>query len=129
MEKCQTCQYYDRRLAGPHDGKGPQWGQCRRTAPQLHPINAKSYMVEGVWPHVRDDDWCGEWKHATRRVDAATHDAHTVHAAPLMGSAGAPPARLAGLAPVPGSASPAPVAAGAPLLSPALGALRGSSSN
>jgi hypothetical protein len=21
-------------------------------------------MIEGVWPHVRDDDWCGEWKTA-----------------------------------------------------------------
>ncbi len=35
----------------------------------LHPINAKSYMIEGVWPHVRDDDWCGEWKQTLRRLD------------------------------------------------------------
>ena len=123
MEKCQTCQFYDRRLAGPHDGKGPQWGQCRRTAPQLHPINAKSYMVEGVWPHVRDDDWCGEWKHGARRPEAAPQEGLTT---PLMGSVGAPPTRPNGLTSVPGSASSAPVAAGVPLLSPVLGALRGS---
>jgi hypothetical protein len=126
MEKCQTCQFYDRRLAGPHDGKGPQWGQCRRTSPQLHPINAKSYMVEGVWPHVRDDDWCGEWKHASRRPETTAHD---TLATPLMGNVGTPPARLTGLTSVPGSASSQPVAAGVPLLSPALGALRGSGSD
>jgi hypothetical protein len=34
----------------------------------LHPVNVKSYMIEGVWPHVRDDDWCGEWKVTPRRV-------------------------------------------------------------
>ena len=69
MEKCQVCQFYDRQNVKPNDGKVTQWGQCRREAPMLHPINAKSYMIEGVWPHVRDDDWCGEWKMATRRAD------------------------------------------------------------
>ncbi|MEP7330194.1 MAG: hypothetical protein ABI777_13365 [Betaproteobacteria bacterium] len=53
-------------MAKPTDTRGVQWGQCRRTAPMLHPIVAKSYMIEGVWPHVRDDDWCGEWKMAQR---------------------------------------------------------------
>ena len=71
MEKCQVCQFYDRQNVKPNDGKAAtQWGQCRREAPMLHPINAKSYMIEGVWPHVRDDDWCGEWKLATRRSDS-----------------------------------------------------------
>ena len=122
MEKCQTCQFYDRRLAGPHDGKGPQWGQCRRTAPQHHPINVKSYMVEGVWPHVRDDDWCGEWKIAVRRAETVKPEPLTT---PLMAGVGAPPARVTGLTSIPGSASSAQVTAGVPLLSPALGALRG----
>ena len=52
MEKCQMCQFYDRQNAKPNDGKLTQWGQCRREAPMLHPINAKSYMIEGVWPHA-----------------------------------------------------------------------------
>jgi len=69
VEKCQMCQYYDRGNVKPNDGKVTQWGQCRRGSPMLHPINAKSYMIEGVWPHVRDDDWCGEWKMATRRAE------------------------------------------------------------
>ena len=43
----------------------------------LHPINAKSYMIEGVWPHVRDDDWCGEWKLATRRMDSRITEVST----------------------------------------------------
>ena len=66
MDKCVACQFYDRQMAKPTDARGVQWGQCRRTAPMLHPINAKSSMIEGVWPHVRDDDWCGEWKVAQR---------------------------------------------------------------
>jgi hypothetical protein len=69
VEKCVTCQYYDRRNSSPADGKGPMWGQCRRSAPMLHPVNAKSYMIEGVWPHVRDDDWCGEFRSSTRRAE------------------------------------------------------------
>lgn len=64
VEKCVNCRFYDRRHARPLDGKAPLWGQCRRHAPQLNPnpINAKAYVVEGIWPLVRDDDWCGEWK-------------------------------------------------------------------
>ena len=64
VEKCINCRFYDRRHARPLDGKAPLWGQCRRHAPQLNPnpINAKAYVVEGIWPLVRDDDWCGEWK-------------------------------------------------------------------
>jgi hypothetical protein len=60
VEKCISCQFYDRKNAG--EGRSPQWGQCRRTAPLLSPGPVKSYMIEGVWPTVRDDDWCGEWK-------------------------------------------------------------------
>lgn len=69
VDKCLGCNFYDRQIGKSSDAKGVQWGQCRRAAPRLHPINAKSFMIEGVWPHVRDDDWCGEWKAATRRVD------------------------------------------------------------
>ena len=71
VEKCVNCQYYDRRNAKPTDGKAPLWGQCRRHAPQLNPVTAKAYVVEGVWPLVRDDDWCGEWKVLTRMNDWA----------------------------------------------------------
>ena len=63
MDRCTTCQYYDRQ------NKGPGVGQCRREAPSLSPLNAKAYMIEGVWPTVRDDDWCGEWK-AGRKTDS-----------------------------------------------------------
>ena len=62
MEKCINCRFYDRRHAKPLDGKAPLWGQCRRHAPHLNPVTAKAYVVEGIWPLVRDDDWCGEWK-------------------------------------------------------------------
>ena len=69
VEKCVNCQYYDRRHSRPTDGKAPMWGQCRRHSPALNPVTAKAYVVEGVWPLVRDDDWCGEWKVLTRTVE------------------------------------------------------------
>lgn len=69
VEKCVNCQYYDRRRARPTDGKAPMWGQCRRHSPQLNQVTAKAYVVEGVWPLVRDDDWCGEWKVLNRMPD------------------------------------------------------------
>ena len=62
VDKCIGCHFYDRHNNNQTDSRGIQWGQCRRSAPMLHPINQKSFMIEGVWPHVRDDDWCGEWK-------------------------------------------------------------------
>jgi len=75
MDKCMTCQYYDRKSAKAVAGGAPSWGQCRRNSPQLNPVNAKSYMIEGVWPTVRDDDWCGEWKVLARRVDSRVAEA------------------------------------------------------
>jgi hypothetical protein len=91
VEKCQVCQYYDRQNVKSNDGKSAtQWGQCRREAPMLHPINAKSYMIEGVWPHVRDDDWCGEWKLAARRTDTRVTEVsagpHAVGGSPMSPS-------------------------------------------
>jgi hypothetical protein len=68
VEKCIGCCFYDRQN-GNADSRGVSWGQCRRTAPALHPVNQKSFMIEGVWPHVRDDDWCGEFKSSSRRVE------------------------------------------------------------
>jgi hypothetical protein len=33
----------------------------------MNPVTAKkAYLVEGAWPLVRDDDWCGEWRAPTR---------------------------------------------------------------
>ncbi|MEP7183273.1 MAG: hypothetical protein ABI886_13900 [Betaproteobacteria bacterium] len=69
MDKCLNCQYYDRKREKSVEGRSLQWGQCRRAAPMLNPTTAKSYMIEGVWPTVRDDDWCGEWKTMTRRLE------------------------------------------------------------
>jgi hypothetical protein len=65
-EKCVNCQFYDRRNARPTDGRAAMWGQCRRHSPHLNPATAKSYFVEGVWPLIRDDDWCGEWRAPTQ---------------------------------------------------------------
>ena len=86
MEKCVGCQYYDRDEAHAQE-KGVRWGKCRRTGPMVHPVATKSYLVEGVWPSVRDDDWCGEWAASKRRTDAAAIDARN---ALLMQSAASP---------------------------------------
>lgn len=70
MDKCLACHFYDRQNGHQTDSRGISWGQCRKSAPRLHPVNQKSFMIEGVWPHVRDDDWCGEWKAiAARRAE------------------------------------------------------------
>lgn len=76
MEKCVACQYYDRNEAHVED-KGVRWGKCRRGVPIVHPVSAKAYMVEGIWPHVRDDDWCGEWA-ARHKSDAPIPDARNL---------------------------------------------------
>jgi hypothetical protein len=91
VEKCVACQYYDRDDKHAAD-KGVSWGKCRRTGPIVHPVSVKSYMVEGVWPHVRDDDWCGEWAPAKHRVEAAATDSRT----PLLMQAAAASARPSG---------------------------------
>jgi hypothetical protein len=78
MERCTGCQFYDR-TRGQGESKAANAGQCRRNAPQLSPINQKSYMIEGVWPTVRDDDWCGEWKALARRNEPARVDPSRVN--------------------------------------------------
>jgi len=74
VEKCLNCQFYDRHNTRPTDGRAPMmWGQCRRDSPHLNPLGSsskKAHIVEGVWPLVRDDDWCGEWR-APVRVSTA----------------------------------------------------------
>jgi len=82
LDKCIGCCYYDRQNGNNTDSRGISWGQCRRTAPALHPINQKSFMIEGVWPHVRDDDWCGEHKSSQRRVEPRIAEA--MSASPLL---------------------------------------------
>jgi hypothetical protein len=69
LERCQTCQYFDRHDQRSADGKLVQSGQCRREAPRLSPVNVKAHMIEGVWPHVRGDDWCGEHRALAKRLD------------------------------------------------------------
>lgn len=82
MDRCLHCQYYDRHAASGGGAKSAQAGQCRRNAPMLSPINPKTYMIEGVWPTVRDEDWCGEFKASSRRADTQRADA-------LLGAIGA----------------------------------------
>lgn len=106
MQKCVACQFYDRNDAQSED-KGVRWGKCRRTGPIVHPLSAKAYMVEGVWPQVRDDDWCGEWALGNRRPDSVA----TVAMNSLLmqtASSAARPASPPAFASSPAFASPEP---------------------
>ena len=102
MEKCIGCSFYDRQNGSNTDSRGVSWGQCRRTAPALHPVNQKSFMIEGVWPHVRDDDWCGEYKGSSRRAEprAGTDAISSNTLLPIAGASplGGRPANVAAFA-------------------------------
>jgi len=84
VEKCLTCHFLDRRHLKGTDGHTVRTGQCRRCAPMLTPNPGKSYHIEGVWPTVRDDDWCGEWKILPRRPSAAVTAAVPMTPAQVM---------------------------------------------
>ena len=111
MERCLNCQYYDRHGGSGSGGKSANGGQCRRHAPLLSPNTAKNYLIEGVWPTVRDEDWCGEFKATSqRRSDTQRADA-------LLGAIGTAAAGTAGSAttstlPRVGSAASAPSSIG-----------------
>jgi hypothetical protein len=115
VEKCINCQFYDRKHAKPLDGKAPLWGQCRRHSPRLNPITAKTYVVEGVWPLVRDDDWCGEWKILSRMVE------EWIPEVPAVGREEAPPIVSSRGSPAVLAVPPMPVAAAANAASAAVG--------
>jgi hypothetical protein len=87
VDRCVNCQFYDRHPTRQSEDRATQWGQCRREAPRLQPVNAKSHMIEGVWPHVRDDDWCGELKPTVRRAEPRIAEAAPV---PHMNGFGTP---------------------------------------
>ena len=82
VDRCVNCQYYDRHPSTGAGGKSAHAGQCRRSAPMLSPVNPKTYMIEGVWPTVRDEDWCGEFRAAARRGDSPRAGAASSSSAP-----------------------------------------------
>ena len=93
VSQCLTCQFYDRKSVRAADARGLQWGLCRREAPHLNPSNPKSHAIEGVWPTVRDDDWCGQWQ-AQRKVESgATTAAMLVQGGATPVTSAPPPAR------------------------------------
>ena len=112
MEKCVSCQFYDRKSGKEvNDSRAVQWGQCRRTAPMLNPVNTKSYMIEGVWPTVRDDDWCGEWKVPGRRVEARITESLTT---PLVAATPPMPTTVPRVAQLTGTAAASASGSGLP---------------
>ena len=82
MSKCVSCQYYDRKSARAGEVRGVQWGLCRRDSPTLNPVNPKMHAIEGIWPTVRDDDWCGRYSAQVRRAAEPANGPVTVAPAP-----------------------------------------------
>lgn len=107
MRKCVACQYYDRNQSQSDSGSTQRWGQCRRSVPTLSPASVKGYMIEGVWPQVRDDDWCGEWIAAERAGPQVKHAVDSL----MHGSA--PAVRVPLMSPTPASRPASPFAAAA----------------
>ena len=97
MRKCVACQYYDRSESRSAQDSTQRWGQCRRGVPMLNPTSAKGYMVEGLWPQVRDDDWCGEWVATERNEPQVKHPLESL----MQG--GGPAVRAPLMTPLPGS--------------------------
>lgn len=59
---CADCVYF---APGSTDARGYRHGDCRRLPPQLIGTaeqKVAEYAIEGVWPRVRSDAWCGEFK-------------------------------------------------------------------
>ena len=110
MDNCVGCQHYDRNDAQASD-KSARWGKCRRNGPIIHPLSAKAYMVEGIWPHVRDDDWCGEWMASKRASNPRAAEPRT---SLLMAAAAAPSAVRASALPGPSLMTPIVPAIDAP---------------
>ena len=114
MDRCLNCQFYDRKREKAASGQSLRWGQCRRTSPMLSPTPAKSsYVIEGVWPTVRDDDWCGEWRATLLRADARQPQPHAIATAALHAVNGS-----ARPVPVNGSGTMIAVATGSPVITP-----------
>lgn len=74
MTSCIGCRFYDRDEGASSEGGGLRWGRCRRSVPTLHLVPGRGFSGEGVWPRVRDDDWCGAW--AAREKCAEPPPAH-----------------------------------------------------
>ena len=100
MDRCLNCHYYDRNPSTGAGGKSANAGQCRRNSPMLSPVNPKTYMIEGVWPTIRDEDWCGEFRASVRRSETSRADAllaTLTPAVPRMGAAAAAPLSIGAL--------------------------------
>lgn len=52
-ERCLECKFFAQ--------IGPEVGNCRRYPPRPWPHGDK---VSALWPVVRCDQWCGEWRRA-----------------------------------------------------------------
>ena len=80
---CETCRYFEKSQGDPIGSWDVPYGSCRRGPPVLDPRYHKSPAHDDgnmvmcpenwVWPAVRVDEWCGEYRNrntATQKLDA-----------------------------------------------------------
>lgn len=53
---CANCLFFEALQSDEEDDLGGEYGQCRRAPPVLVEPGA----MNGVWPVIREDNWCGE---------------------------------------------------------------------
>ena len=65
-EKCENCFYY-------YAGKV----ECRRNAPSGELIKTSfGAYINGSWPTIQEDDWCGEFTEAAIKTDKENDNEH-----------------------------------------------------
>lgn len=72
MKGCRSCHHWQEqdqfldRIDPATANQKVQIGRCRRYAPRPNIVPAASggdsAAVNGLWPQVASDDWCGEWE-------------------------------------------------------------------
>jgi len=58
---CKDCKYYAKSLRNPGG-----CGYCHKSSPQISGDNVVGQQYIGIWPQVKDDDWCGEFRKSRR---------------------------------------------------------------
>ncbi|MEZ5125380.1 MAG: hypothetical protein R2826_03910 [Thermoleophilia bacterium] len=70
---CYNCQYGREETRGAvfARDRSDGWGTCRRRAPVVAVVSApeRAAFLQGAFPRVRMDDWCGEYQGRALRTE------------------------------------------------------------
>lgn len=69
---CSNCRYGREEARGSvfASDRGAGWGSCRRNAPLVVavPSPERTAFLQGAFPRVQADDWCGEYQGRNARI-------------------------------------------------------------